>query len=273
MFNKDIFEWQRSLASSASSFLERINYSHSAMLKAVEGFNTISPIYGVTSAFGDKERIFPHYSVPQINSDYFQLNQITLDSQRIWLESLNPIANFFENKTYWLSIPETTDEDSHEDIEPEPQKPISPPVPALIWRIGIELIQKVIQDERILFQISDREFEILTGDLFHSNGFTVELTPKSKDGGKDLVVTKTDDMGLKCRYLVECKRFAPHHKVGVEIVRSLRGTVDYERANGGIIVTTSTFTKPAIEWAAEFKSLLHLKDFNALQSWLRALKV
>lgn len=272
MINKDIFEWQRTLASSAGSFLERINYSHSGIFKAVEGFKTISPIYGAAAAFGDIERIFPHYSAPQINVDYFQLNQIALDSQRIWLESLNPIANFFDNQTYWLSIPETTREDSQEDNEPEPQKLNTPPVPALIWRIGLELMQKVIQDERILFQISDREFEILTGDLFHSNGFTVELTPKSKDGGKDLVVTKIDAMGLKCRYLVECKRYAPHHKVGVEIVRSLHGTVDYERANGGVIVTTSTFTRPAIEWATEFKSLLQLKDFNDLQSWLRAFK-
>lgn len=272
MFNREIFDWRKSLGISASGFLQQIEYNNSALSKAIEGIRGISPIWDAASSLSDTAKLFPRYSMPQIGLDYFNLNQIALDSQRLWFESLNPIKTLFDSNTYWLAIKEDAEAHSAEYMELEPHKKIEIPSPGLIWRISLELIQKVIQNPEILFQISDRDFEVLTGDLFHSSGFEVELTPKSKDGGKDLIVTRTDEMGLRSQYLVECKRFAAHRKVGVEIVRSLHGTVDQARANGGIIVTTSTFTKPAVEWASEFKSLLQLKDFNDLKTWLNRFK-
>jgi len=100
--------------------------------------------------------------------------------------------------------------------------------------------------ERIdgLLLLSPREFEIALGRLFETQGWDVVVTPASGDGGKDLVLQRE---GM--RILVEAKQFSPERKVGRPLVMKLHSAVTYERANGGILITTSKFTEPAREFA------------------------
>lgn len=111
-------------------------------------------------------------------------------------------------------------------------------------------------------------FEQVIADLFAEEGYEVALTPPRADGGKDIYVSKTDPL-TQTLFLVECKRYTPPTKVGVEVVRQLYGVVQQERASGGVVVTTSYFTKPAIDFANTVPYQLFLRDFDNLVEWLK----
>ena len=64
--------------------------------------------------------------------------------------------------------------------------------------------------------------------------------------------------------IVECKHYSSGNKVDVNIVRALRGVQDETKANKAICVTTSTFSKDAIEYADKFDTQIELVDMNGL---------
>ena len=99
-------------------------------------------------------------------------------------------------------------------------------------------------------------------------GYETELTPASYDGGFDIYAVKQEGI-VKFLYLVECKRYSPPNKVVIEIVRALYGVVQRQRANAGVIVTTSYyFTSGAKEFQEELKYQMHLQDYIVLHQWL-----
>ena len=76
--------------------------------------------------------------------------------------------------------------------------------------------------------------------------FEVSTTKQSGDGGIDLIAYNHQPM-LEGKYIVQCKRYSG--SVGEPIIRDLYGVVNSERANKGILITTGTFTKSAIEFS------------------------
>ena len=121
----------------------------------------------------------------------------------------------------------------------------------------------------LMRDLHSRDFEELVGDLFARNGFRVEMTPSSHDGGADLYAvldTNLDEM----RFAVECKRYSPGNPVGPRFVRELRGVVDRERAVcRGVLVTTSRFTRGAYKEQRATPASLSLQDFDRVAGWLR----
>lgn len=118
-----------------------------------------------------------------------------------------------------------------------------------------------------MLSLTPRQFEELVAELFAREGFEVELTPASGDGGRDVIAVHHSELGTH-RYLAECKRYGPANKVGVEFVRSLYGVAEAERATYAVLATTSSFTKGALEFAREVRWRLGLKDYEALREWL-----
>ena len=84
----------------------------------------------------------------------------------------------------------------------------------------------------------------IVAEILDKKGYEVTLTPASGDGGFDIFPAWKEGLG-QFLYLVECKRYVPPNKVGAEIVRSLHGVVQLQRATAGAIVTTSFFTSGA----------------------------
>lgn len=70
---------------------------------------------------------------------------------------------------------------------------------------------------------------------------------QSGDGGVDGVIDQ-DALGLD-RIYVQAKRYAPDAKVGASAVRDFFGSLDRFKAAKGVLVTTSDFTKDAVETA------------------------
>ena len=102
-------------------------------------------------------------------------------------------------------------------------------------------------------------------------GYDVILTPRSKDGGFDVLAFQKASVG-KLLTLVECKKYVPNSQVGVESVRSLYGVLEEKRATHGVIATTSTFTRGAREFQQNLEYRLSLSDFDELSAWLRKVK-
>ena len=82
--------------------------------------------------------------------------------------------------------------------------------------------------------------------ILQGMGFTVSSTASTNDGGIDIVATHRSPI-IGGKYVVQCKDWAS--KVGVAVVRELYGVVTAEGVNKGILITSSGFTKGAMEFA------------------------
>ncbi|MBE9502193.1 MAG: restriction endonuclease [Dehalococcoidia bacterium] len=143
-------------------------------------------------------------------------------------------------------------------------------VPQLILayqEVNEELIRYLASHPRLLYNLDPRQFEKLVMEIFRDKGFDTELTPRTRDGGKDIHAVCSTSLGCSL-YVIECKRYESSRKVGVEAVRALYGVVEKERVTKGIIVTTSSFTNDAIDFATPLKYRLSLRDYDVLTQWL-----
>ncbi|MGQ4288592.1 restriction endonuclease [Bacillus thuringiensis] len=137
--------------------------------------------------------------------------------------------------------------------------------------INSQLIQYLARNPELMRELDPRKFEELVAELFHKKGYEVSLTPQTRDGGKDIYALKKDSISTTL-FLIETKRYSKTNKVGVDLVRGLYGVKHAERANVGMLVTTSSFTKDAIDFATPLKYEMSLKDFSNLKEWLKEYK-
>lgn len=136
----------------------------------------------------------------------------------------------------------------------------------------LRLLDQAVRDPEFLMQIGSREFEELTAALVEKLGIEdVILTPAKGDGGRDVIGT-INIAGLGIVVAFECKRYSKDSPVGVETARALLGTITHSsfRADRGVLVTTSRFTKGATEFILTTPQL-HGVDFEELREWLARL--
>lgn len=88
------------------------------------------------------------------------------------------------------------------------------------------------------------EFERLCAEIFRRRGYKVELTASGGDYGADVIARKK---GLTL--IIGAKRYAKENKVGNRWVQQLLGAMPHFDAGQAVLITTSTFTKQAIEQA------------------------
>jgi hypothetical protein len=133
------------------------------------------------------------------------------------------------------------------------------------------LISYLAKHPEYLREVNPRKFEELIAEIFRNNGYSVTLTPKTRDGGKDIIALYKTGIGEQL-YIVECKRYQLESKVGVEVVRGLYGVQMAENYNQAILVTTSTFTKPAIDFVKPLRLKMQLSDYKDVIEWCKRYK-
>lgn len=127
--------------------------------------------------------------------------------------------------------------------------------------------------QKILKKMNSRKFEELVATIFRNQGFGVSLTPQTRDGGYDILSIKHDKFTRNENYLIECKRYSEHNRIGVGVVRSLMGVLQMNNATKGIIATTSFFTRDAEKLALNHSSRLMLHDYDTITGWLAEMKM
>lgn len=159
-------------------------------------------------------------------------------------------------------------------------------IPRVLYRGGKLILPTaniwLIENEREIFRylsrkpdkvldMSPREFEKLVASIFRANGFNVELTPASHDGGFDVLAVQRSNLVGETRFLIECKRYKKDKKIGIGLVQRLIGTVNQFKATKGILVTTSSFTRDALNCVKSTGGILTVKDYKCLEGWLKDL--
>lgn len=142
----------------------------------------------------------------------------------------------------------------------------------IITEINDQLLYEFAKNPELLHNLSSYDFERVIARIFEKQGFSVEITPRTRDGGKDIFIAK---QGLASfLFYVECKKYAPNKPVGIDIIQRLYGVICAEKANGGFIATTSHFTKPAKDYIKEYnlEHQLTLQDYNTISDILKSLQ-
>ena len=137
----------------------------------------------------------------------------------------------------------------------------------VVQEITDELLAALARKPGLIHHLAPRKFEELVARLLEDNGCEVTLTKRTRDGGYD-IFGRIKGLIASPVFLAECKRFSPANKVGVEIVRSLYGVTEARRANLGLIITSSSFTKDAREEKLRIGDRIELRDFRDLCNWL-----
>lgn len=134
--------------------------------------------------------------------------------------------------------------------------------------INEELKRYLAKHPEKLYELTPRKFEELIADILFDFGFDVELTPATRDGGKDIYAYIKNQI---CSFLmfVECKKWSPENHVGIEVVQRLYGVQQVNKANKSMVVTTSFFSKSAIEECKRYETLMSLHDYSDLKTWLK----
>lgn len=151
--------------------------------------------------------------------------------------------------------------------EQTPSKRIVEIVAPRVITANDDLIMKLKRRPGDLYKISPRQFEEVIADLLGDMGMDVELTPATRDGGKDILAYMTTEIG-RFLCLVEAKQHSESRPVGVSLVRSLFGTLVDHEATTGMLVTTSRFSGPARAFQQRHEYQLSLKDYQDVVSWI-----
>ncbi len=116
---------------------------------------------------------------------------------------------------------------------------------------------KLIENEQsrleYLLNLNPYDFEKEVAKMFEKNGFETTVTPKTNDGGKDIILKKNGKV-----YLVECKRYNTENKVGRESLQKFFAAIYEFSAEGGYFITTSDFTTSAYAYPKAINNKIKL---------------
>lgn len=170
---------------------------------------------------------------------------------------------FDVNETNKKVITEIFQPDSEKNINNE-ESPIITLSP-----VNDQVLKYLSEHPESFYQLTDNDFEVVMAEIYSRLGYDVTRTKATRDGGKDLIIRIPEILG-DFIYYVECKKYAAKRPIGVGIIRNLIGTVNTDRVNGGILATTSFFTRDAYEFISGNKWNCQIKthDYNVIKDLL-----
>jgi HJR/Mrr/RecB family endonuclease len=128
-------------------------------------------------------------------------------------------------------------------------------------KIRLETLKREITYYR---KMDPFKFESEVAKIYEKHGYSATLTSKTNDEGKDIILKKNNEI-----IYVECKRFAQNTKVSRPVLQKLYGVMVADEVKKGIIVTTSEFTKEAVDFSKKMGEKIQLIDGQTLLSMAR----
>lgn len=133
-----------------------------------------------------------------------------------------------------------------------------------------EFIVWLRQHPTALDKIAWEAFERLVAEIFAGRGFSVDLTGRVRNQSADIIAIRTDEFGVRTKYLVECKRCKDTSRIGLDVVNAVLGAKARASADHAFLVTSTLFTQDVEREKQKFEDLrLHLRDGNAVREWLQ----
>lgn len=118
-------------------------------------------------------------------------------------------------------------------------------------------------------RINWRKFEGLAGEYLKRSGFSVEIGPGRNDGSIDIRAW-TNDTSLPPTILVQCKR--EKQKVGKVIVKALWADILEERAESGLIVTSTALSPGAQQVCKARNYPINQANRHTLRKWIQEMR-
>lgn len=103
-------------------------------------------------------------------------------------------------------------------------------------------------------KMNGRQFEEFCCFLFEMSGIKCELTPTTRDGGKDLI--------LDGNTYVECKCYAKGNLCSTPMINKLLGACVSDGIQNGIFITTSEYSKDCYAMLERVNKNISLKLWN-----------
>lgn len=122
-----------------------------------------------------------------------------------------------------------------------------------------------VELKRKLQTMENSDFEVFISDLWSRRGWATEVTPKSKDGGVDVIAEK--EFPYNRRLVIQAKRYAEGNSVGGAIVRECAAQSLHNDIDEVVLATTSQFTRNAVEVADDMN--VKLVDISTLSEIIR----
>lgn len=252
----DIWKSAEDLATDCASFIEDLQYSSRQHVAQVNPSGRFQDLV---------LRQLQHLSqLVQISVDDRDDNfLVQVNDFCEYIESIGLNSEELSNK---LESVETSFDVTESEVLFQSEKIIVPKHDVLVLSVKL-LLAEITRQPDTLFNVSPRQFEELVAEIFSQNGFSVELMQQTRDGGKDIIAV-SNNMGIPTQYIIECKRYSHNKKVSLDIVQRLYGVKFALKASVGLVVTTSTFTSDALEFANQHPWELSLKDYGSLMGWI-----
>ena len=129
----------------------------------------------------------------------------------------------------------------------EYDKSISRSEVQILFKNTYDALARLIHDQPCLLDdLEWRELEKLLEEVLSGIGYSVTLTPPSKDGGKDLVLECASPSGKRV-YFIELKHWRSRQQVGAKKIKDFYKVVVREKAHGGLFLSTYGIADNALE--------------------------
>jgi restriction system protein len=120
----------------------------------------------------------------------------------------------------------------------------------------LEIVRRILKDPSLRYGVESRQWEKIVAASYEQSGRwdEVTLTPRSNDGGKDVIAVKHGFGSV--RLIESIKRYTPGHYTTAADVRELLGVLSMNHsASKGVISTTWEFA-PGIEKDPQVRSFM-----------------
>jgi restriction system protein len=133
------------------------------------------------------------------------------------------------------------------------------------------IFQKIVQNPNSLFHFKDdpRAFEEFIADTYRLDGYDVELTPRSNDGGVDVIASKSGFGAIKI--FDQAKAYSEGRRVPANDVRAAYGVLSMAQDTSKVVITTTSEFAPGVydEFARFMPTRLQLRHGQNLIEWLK----
>lgn len=122
----------------------------------------------------------------------------------------------------------------------------------VVHRMCVELCGLIAKHPVVLQQVEWRQLECVLATALDEIGFTVELTPPSKDGGKDLVAT-CKILGRDMVFYVEIKHWRSGKRVPPRQIWDFVEVNMMDGTDSGLLLSSSGYTQAVYSQLGEIK--------------------